>query len=538
VPGCHRIEIDDVSLGYWEADFGTLQNTIYPVYVLGITYENEVGASHTAVYMPAVAPPLEVTIGAPSNGLEVSHGTLVTFSGSVVGGLPPYVYAWASDHDGPLGTGASIDARLHVNLSEGQVHAHTVSLRVTDQTGMYAQALVEVTVVAPSGDLDGDGDVDLDDYAILWACLAGPGVTVPPEGCLPGQFARADLQGDNDVDLADFGAFANLFTGPGVCGNGVVEEPEQCDAGGESATCDTDCTLAICGDGTLNVTAGEQCDTAGESAACNADCTLAACGDHKVNRTAGEECDDGGESATCDADCTVAVCGDGTTNATAGEDCDDGGESATCNTDCTVAVCGDSKVNHTAGEECDDGGQSASCDANCTAAWCGDGTLNTAAGEQCDDGNTNNGDGCSAACIIEPPPLPDCTVSFDTSCPNAAPVCGASFSGGAGCVNTGSCAQTPPRAYEVYSGPPLTITLSGDLNRLQVMFSGYAGSSGVMTFRDAQGVQVDAPLYTNGNCQSGPPPLQLRTFSRPVRSIQVIALSSPVWIDSFHVNPP
>ena len=40
--------------------------------------------------------------------------------------------------------------------------------------------------------------------------------------------------------------------------------------------------------------------------------------------------DDGGESATCDADCTVAECGDGTLNVRAGEECDDGGESATC----------------------------------------------------------------------------------------------------------------------------------------------------------------------------------------------------------------
>ena len=38
----------------------------------------------------------------------------------------------------------------------------------------------------------------------------------------------------------------------------------------------------------------------------------------------GEECDDGGESATCDTDCTFVECGDGTVNATAGEECDDG----------------------------------------------------------------------------------------------------------------------------------------------------------------------------------------------------------------------
>ncbi|MHC4695670.1 MAG: hypothetical protein ACYTFA_02885 [Planctomycetota bacterium] len=51
-------------------------------------------------------------------------------------------------------------------------------------------------------------------------------------------------------------------------------------------------------------------------------CVVPSCGDGVVN--AGEECDDAGESATCDTDCTVAECGDGTLNVTAGEECDDG----------------------------------------------------------------------------------------------------------------------------------------------------------------------------------------------------------------------
>jgi len=48
----------------------------------------------------------------------------------------------------------------------------------------------------------------------------------------------------------------------------------------------------------------------------------ATCGDGHVD--SGEDCDDGGESATCDADCTTAKCGDSTVNLTAGETCDDG----------------------------------------------------------------------------------------------------------------------------------------------------------------------------------------------------------------------
>ena len=189
-----------------------------------------------------------------------------------------------------------------------------------------------------------------------------------------------------------------------ACGDGTLNgtSGESCDGGGESTTCDVDCTAAACGDGTTNVTAGETCDDFGESATCDADCTAAACGDGTTNVTADETCDDGGESATCDVDCTAAVCGDGTTNVTAGETCDDGIESATCDADCTAAACGDGTTNVTAGETCDDGGESATCDVDCTAAVCGDGTTNVAAGETCDDG------GQSATCYA------DCTATAAT----------------------------------------------------------------------------------------------------------------------------
>ena len=58
-----------------------------------------------------------------------------------------------------------------------------------------------------------------------------------------------------------------------------------------------------------------------------------------MNAAAGEQCDDGGQSATCDADCTPASCGDGTLNTAAGEQCDDhntvsgDGCSASCQTE-------------------------------------------------------------------------------------------------------------------------------------------------------------------------------------------------------------
>jgi cysteine-rich repeat protein len=123
------------------------------------------------------------------------------------------------------------------------------------------------------------------------------------------------------------------------------------------------------------------------------------CGNHVIN--AGEACDDGGDSAGCDADCTVPVCGDGHLNTMAGEQCD-WGAPGPCDRDCTAVVCGDGTWN-AHWEECDDGNTTDDgngCSAQCTLNKCGDGTTQ-GPWEHCDDGNTNSGDGCNERCQVE-----------------------------------------------------------------------------------------------------------------------------------------
>ena len=150
------------------------------------------------------------------------------------------------------------------------------------------------------------------------------------------------------------------------------------------------------------------------------------CGDGFLDP--GETCDDSGESATCNADCSAAVCGDGQTNTTSGETCDDGntdpddGSDASCRIELTILCLGGSPDGvRDDGEECDDGNNINYdiCTNACTLPTCGDGIISH--GEQdvingetqdpfiffhedqesCEDGNTDPNDGCSPTCRIE-----------------------------------------------------------------------------------------------------------------------------------------
>jgi cysteine-rich repeat protein len=197
------------------------------------------------------------------------------------------------------------------------------------------------------------------------------------------------------------------------CGNGVLDDGEECDDGeGNSDTtpdaCRTDCTSPGCGDTIVDT--GEQCDDGNSNP--NDDCTDTCqnnvCGDGILNDGV-EQCDDGaGNSDTtpdaCRTDCRVPGCGDGVADST--EECDDGNTSDEdpCTNECKNNVCGDGLLN--AGvEDCDDGASNSdtqpdACRTTCVLAACGDDVIDT--GEQC-DGTSNEpcadlGGGCGAAC--------------------------------------------------------------------------------------------------------------------------------------------
>ena len=225
--------------------------------------------------------------------------------------------------------------------------------------------------------------------------------------------------GIEDLPEVEDGSGGAVDAGQG-CGNGMQEFGEACDDGRESERCDFDCSLAECGDGSVNQTAGEKCDDGNRVSedGCRADCkVLETCGDG--GRDFGELCDDGNTASGdgCSADClSIEVCSNGYVDVVKGEVCDEGGITASCDADCTAPECGDGDTNPLfispiSGwpEQCDEGGDSQTCDADCTSALCGDGYINdtftvpgSTAPEECDDGNQNSDQanaGCRTNCL-------------------------------------------------------------------------------------------------------------------------------------------
>ncbi|TSC99376.1 MAG: hypothetical protein Greene101449_640 [Candidatus Peregrinibacteria bacterium Greene1014_49] len=164
-----------------------------------------------------------------------------------------------------------------------------------------------------------------------------------------------------------------------VCGNRVVEPPEECDA----AVYCLNCRFQRCGDGLVRGV--EQCDDGNNSNtdSCTNQCRNARCGD-RVVQSGVEECDDGNrnDSDSCKNNCTKPiVCGDGIVNGT--EECDDANtnNNDTCKNDCTVRL------------------------------GCGNAVIEGA--EECDDGNIRDRDGCSGTCRIERGTCGDSRVDSD-----------------------------------------------------------------------------------------------------------------------------
>src|SRR5439155_1377887 len=88
-----------------------------------------------------------ITITAPASGTKAHPGDAVTFTGRALdaenGDLSSQIQ-WRSNIDGLLGTGASLTYSM---LSPGM---HTISARVTDASGLAAEAQIQIRVRGPN----------------------------------------------------------------------------------------------------------------------------------------------------------------------------------------------------------------------------------------------------------------------------------------------------------------------------------------------------------------------------------------------------
>ncbi len=281
---------------------------------------------------------------------------------------------------------------------------------------------------------------------LLAACGNGASTVMPPVS----DAGTARDAGPTAAGSADAGHDAGPTQ---ICGNGAIEDTEQCDLGTDNGAghgCTDKCRFECAGD--ADCSDGNPCNGAET-------CVASITGGHAVQKCAAGVAAPSCASCSggfCDGQgaCKPTQCGDGCLDTTKGEQCDFGttgnahgsGCEVSCLFSCALepGACTDGNVcngvetcgavtgaNGSKGQACASGPPKAN-DATCgnamvcehqacvaIPAGCGDGTVG--AGEQCDLGALNGtGQGCSAICQLDCSGDADC--SDGNSC-NGAELC-------------------------------------------------------------------------------------------------------------------
>jgi uncharacterized protein (TIGR03382 family) len=181
------------------------------------------------------------------------------------------------------------------NITYTDVGVALVSPLESDANGFTATDLMEV--VTPDAAI-----ADGSQYYIAWHGDDDP-----------------DMEGDGNRD--EFGIEGITIRLLNVCGNGLMEDAEECDDGldnADTAACTSTCTTAVCGDGFVQ-DAVEECDDSNtdDGDGCSATCTTEVAADS--SGTAGDTAaDESGSSSDTDASATGAsATGASATGATA-----------------------------------------------------------------------------------------------------------------------------------------------------------------------------------------------------------------------------
>ncbi len=195
------------------------------------------------------------------------------------------------------------------------------------------------------------------------------------EGTTTGTLTGTETNGTGTVGMtgttdATTGTGTTAMTGPETSTSTSTSDTTTGPGTATDTDTDTDTGGAVCGNGVIED--GEQCDDMNDdnTDACLDTCEEPSCGDGYVwagNETCDDQNDDNADA--CLDTCQQASCGDGYVWA-GNEACDDQNDdnSDDCIDTCEVASCGDGYV------------------------WAGN--------EPCDDGNKDNSDGCLESCVV------------------------------------------------------------------------------------------------------------------------------------------
>jgi PKD repeat protein len=142
------------------------------------------------------------------------------FTADYTAGAAPLTVRFSDRSTGPatawnwsFGDGQTGTARNPTH-TYAQPGTYTVSLTATGPGQTSTQTRTGYIVVGPRApaDLDGDGDVDSGDQALLQSCSSGP--SIPHSGTVLCEAADSDH--DNDVDQSDFGIYQACVSGTNV----------------------------------------------------------------------------------------------------------------------------------------------------------------------------------------------------------------------------------------------------------------------------------------------------------------------------------
>lgn len=144
----------------------------------------------------------------PPDSFTVTDGAAATLNYTILDNAP-----WLSvDPAWGRSTGESDPINIDFTLSQLDPGEYSAVITVSSPRATNSPQTISVTVTIKTvgPDLDGDTDVDQEDFGLFQACFSGQDVDAAP-GC-----AMASFDGDSDVDAEDFILFQACSTAPGV----------------------------------------------------------------------------------------------------------------------------------------------------------------------------------------------------------------------------------------------------------------------------------------------------------------------------------